>query len=57
MDVEDLEVVAGSREEAMTEAMIAAVIPLGGVIEAVTGVEHEDTRHIKSTKMLENRLG
>lgn len=55
--VEGREVVAGSREEAMTEAMIAAVILLGGVIEAGTGVEHEDTRHIKSAEIIEDGLG
>ena len=45
---EDPEAVEDSREEAMTEAMIAAVILPGEVIEAVIGAEHVDIRHIKS---------
>ena len=57
MDAEGLEAVAGSREEALTEAMIAAVILPGGVIEAGTGVEHEDIRHIRSTEVIEEGLG
>lgn len=58
VDAEDLEAVEGSREEeAMTEALIAAVILLGGVIEAVIGAEHEGIRHIKSTEILKNGLG
>lgn len=57
VDVERLEAVAGSREEAMTEAMIAAVILPGGVIEAGTGAEHEGIRHIKSTEVIEDGLG
>lgn len=57
MDVEGLEVVEGSREEAMTEAMIAAAILRGGVIEAGIGVEHEGIHHIRSTEILENGVG
>ena len=57
MVVEGLEVAEGSREEAMTEAMIVVVILLGGVIAAVTGVEHGDIRHIKSAEILEDGLG
>ena len=57
MDVEGLEVVAGFREEAMTEAMIAAVILLGVVIEADTGAEYEDMRRIESNEIIEDELG
>lgn len=57
MDAQGLEAVAGSREEAMTEAMIAAAILPEGVIEAGTGAELEDIRHIKSTEVTEEGLG
>lgn len=49
---EDLEAVEDSPGEAMTEAMIAAVILPGEVIGAVIGAEHEDIRHIKSAEVL-----
>lgn len=52
-----LEVVEASREEATIEAMIAAVILLGEVIEADTGVEHGDIRHIESTEIVAIGLG
>jgi hypothetical protein len=49
---EHLEDVEDSREEVMTEALIAAVILLGEAIEAATGAEHEGIRHIKSFEVI-----
>ncbi len=53
---EDLEAVEDSREGVTTEAMTAAIILLGGGIEAATGAEHEDIHHIRSSGVIDNGL-
>ena len=51
---EYLEAVEGSQEEATTEAMIAAAILPGGVIEVATEVEPEGIRLIEKLQGARN---